>query len=340
MSKKAGNPKIEKKEGNYIDKIIKENCQNLMPFFFRSIFHFNIADAENLPEIKQQKTTEREPDFLRLVHNDSFPDGVVLQLEFEVQDNPKMAKRMLRYISMLHENTDKPVLQFVLYLGTGKAKMSDKIEFGQLKFAFKLFNIEDFSYHDFINSEYPEEVILSVLATHEDISEDQLLELIIGRIVDLKGKRLATEKFLTQLTMLSRLRNLQNKTITILENMSNIEFDLDNDVLYQRGLETGEERGVAKGLEKGLEKGEIKKSISGIWNMTKSELKPEAIAQFLDLEVVFVKKIQKQLSLIPKMIVALKKGEKETAKIAKDLKVHPLLVDVIQDDLKAKKKKK
>jgi len=64
MDTKKGNANFKKGEANYIDKIIKENCANLVPFLFKKILKTDIIKIKNLPEIKQQITREKEPDFL------------------------------------------------------------------------------------------------------------------------------------------------------------------------------------------------------------------------------------------------------------------------------------
>ena len=56
MSKSKGNLPAEKTEANYLDKIIKENCKNLVPFILRKIFGLQFSRIENLPELKQQVT--------------------------------------------------------------------------------------------------------------------------------------------------------------------------------------------------------------------------------------------------------------------------------------------
>lgn len=186
----------EKHESNYIDKIIKENSESLAPFIIKRIFNLQIDRMENLPAIRQQVTIEKEPDFLRLIYNKDYPDGAVVQLEFETGDTKQMVKRMLIYLSLLYNTTGKPVLQYVLFLGKGKAKMPTRIEFDGIDYYFTLINIEDFSYLDFIESSQPEEVILSLLANHDEISDDELLDMILGRFVELRSDEVSTKKFL------------------------------------------------------------------------------------------------------------------------------------------------
>lgn len=339
MSKHKGNLPNDKHQANYIDKIIKENCGNLVPFLFKRALQTDILKIENLPEIKQQITKEKEPDFLRLIYNSNYPDGAVVQFEFESKDFQKMDKRMLEYVGILHKRTEKPVLQFVVYLGVGKAKMNTTISFGQLHYAFTVINIQDFDYQDFLNSDYPEEVLLSLFASHQNISTEELVKQIVKRLVELKGDSLATKKFINQLIMLSRLRNLQNQTIKTVNDMNDIGFDVNTDILYLQGIEKGIETGIQKGIVKGTEKGRLKQSIISIQNMTKEKIKKATIAKFLEIEVDFIEKIQQQLTKKDKIEAALLTKNADLEAIAKQLNVHPILVEILQEDLKKKSRK-
>lgn len=339
MNNKKGNAPHKKEEANYFDKIIKENCSNLVPFIFRKIFGLEFDKIDNLPEIKQQTTKEKEPDFLRIVYNDEYSEGVIVQLEFETSDYQKMDKRMLEYIAILHKRTEKPVLQYVLYLGIGKANMNRIIKFGGLNFSFDVLNIQDFSYQDFINSPYPEEVILSLLASPDDISEDEMLDMIIHRIIQLEGDTLSRKRFTNQLILLSRIRNLQYKVVKKINDMHTTLFDVKSDFLYKEGREEGREEGHEEGVEEGVEKGKLKKSIVAIQNMLVKKFDKKLIADILVLEIAFVEKIQKQLFKKDKIIASLKIDNSNLEAIAKKLKVHLFLVEVMQEELDKKQKK-
>lgn len=322
-----------KLEGNYIDKIFKENCANLLPFIFKKMLGLKFEKIENLPSIKQQTTLEKEPDFLRKIFSKKYPKGAVVQLEFETSDDAEMLERMLLYLSLEYKRSKIPVLQHVLYLGKGKSLMTSILKFGQVDYAYHLHNIEDFSYQSFINSIVPEEVILTLLSDYENRSLDEILELIIGRLQKLSGDTLARKRFINQLIMLSRYRNLHNQTIKKIRDMGFTKFDVKTDLLYMEGKVEGKIEGKIEGS---LE-GEIKKSIIGIENMTNDHIPDHIIARYLELELSFVKKIQKQLLKKKEILAALKVDFKDLPAIAKKLKVEPLLVEILQEDLKKNK---
>ena len=74
----------------------------------------------------------------------------------------------------------------------------------------------------------PEEVLLSILANREDLQPEALITLILQRLVALRGDSLATRKFIKQLEIISKLRNLQELTTKTIDNMS-ISFDITTD---------------------------------------------------------------------------------------------------------------
>ena len=138
--------------------------------------------------------------------------------------------------------------------------------------------------------------------------------------------------------MLSRFRNLHNLTIKKFENMSAIAFDINTDLLYLRGIKRGEEKGIEKGIEQGIEKGILKKSIIGIQNMTEKKMDKSLIADVLELKLTFVNQIQKNLLKKEEIFKLLKKKDNTVEAIAKKLKVHPILVEILKEDLANTKK--
>lgn len=336
MSNDQGNRETDKTEANYIDKIIKENCGNLIPFILRKIFRLQFDRLEKLERLKMQVTLEKEPDFLLKIFNKEYPDGAILHLEFETSDNLRMNARMLFYFGFLYRRLNKPILQLVLYLGRGKAKMQNNIRLKNLSYLFGVISIEDFSYRDFIDSDIPEEVILGLLADREDLSYETVLELILGRLTFIRKDAYAVRKFTNQLIMLSRLRNLQKITVDKVQDMG-IQFDINQDFLFLKGIEKGVKRGVEQGIEKGLQRGLIKKDILSVLHLTRKKMSVADIADLALVEVKFVKKIQKQALLKDKVLAELKKKDATTESVAKKLKVHPILVEVFAEE-RAKKK--
>ena len=109
----------------------------------------------------------------------------------------------------------------------------------------------------------------------------ELVRKILERLQELSGNRTKLRKYLYQLTILSRLRNLENETIEQTENMP-IVIDIEKDGLYRRGM--------AKGIEKGIEKAKEEK-LQNAKKLKESGVAIDIIVQSLNLTAEEVKKL-------------------------------------------------
>ncbi len=103
------------KQSKQYDRIFKENIEAAIPGLMEILLGIRAIHSEELPD-SLQHTKEREPDVLKkitTVKNESF----ILQIEFQVVDEPEMLFRMADYYLMLYRKYKLPVVQHVLYLG-------------------------------------------------------------------------------------------------------------------------------------------------------------------------------------------------------------------------------
>ena len=321
------NTLTNKEEGNQYDKIIKENILNLIPALLKRVVGLETFRVEDLPIIKLQTTLEREPDFLKLIYDANFKEGRIMQLEFESGNESYMAMRMLEYCGIIHRKFRKPVEQHLIFLGSKPSSMKTKIEFLGLSYEFKIHNLSEISYKTFINSNQPEEVILSILANKDDLSSEEIIQLILKRLVHLRGDSLATRKFIKQLEIISKLRNLQPLTTKTVDNM-NISFDITTDVRFKQGL------------EKGIEQGAALKMTIAIINILKEKIiiDSERIALVFDVSVQFVETTKKALKKEVKINKALAVKEARINTIAKKFEVSKIFVKALKKLQKKKNK--
>lgn len=155
------------------------------------------------------------------------------------------------------------------------------------------------------------------------MSYDRILELIPGRLQVIKTDDFAVRKFTNQLIMLSRLRNLQILTMKKVRNMG-IKFDINQDILFLEGKEKAERFAM---IEK----------MKGIVKMTSTGMSPEIIADYLLLDLKFVKEIQTHLLQKDKIITELKKKKATPQTVAEKLKINELLAEIFAEELKSKK---
>lgn len=95
------------------DKILKENLSAFVPFLVKSILGITIAKEETL-ELNIQYTIEHEPDFLKIVVDDTGK-RYILHVEFQTKDED-MRFRLMVYKGLLLLKHGLPVKQVVLYI--------------------------------------------------------------------------------------------------------------------------------------------------------------------------------------------------------------------------------
>ncbi len=229
------------KEGNQYDKIVKENIESIIPALMETVLGFKVVESVVLKE-KLQQTKEKEADALRLITD---PEGnqFILHLEFQVEDYKKMIYRMLDYWALLKSKYEYSVKQFVIYIGEKHPKMPVKLEVDDNYFQFKLINISEYNYLKFIKSSKPEDIIMAVLSDFGKNTSEIALNHIIHRLEETIDDNRTFQKYITQLRVLSKLRNLDIKLDDMIHNWDKY-IDAENDYLYIRGQKAQQEKVV------------------------------------------------------------------------------------------------
>lgn len=90
---------LPRRQTNQYDKIFRENIEAALPSLMKNLLGIEAVEMEELPD-DIQHTKERKPDFLKRITN-TQGEIFVLQIEFQVVDEPTMIYRMLDYYAML-----------------------------------------------------------------------------------------------------------------------------------------------------------------------------------------------------------------------------------------------
>ncbi len=160
-----------------------------------------------------------------------------------------------------------------------------------ITFNFTLKDVKEYDYQNLIASDIPEEVILAVLSDFQDQPPEEVIRLILERIVKIVPDKLKLQRYLRQLGVLSKLRNLQPLTFKKLDDMP-IEYDIQTDYLFLKGKEAGAIEGVAEGMKEGRKEGRKEGQTAVIVNMLKSgKLNHAQIAEFTGLSVKKIKQV-------------------------------------------------
>ena len=187
------------------------------------------------------------------------------------------------------------------YIGEkGEAKMPTEIKHENLDFKFHLINIAEISYKKFIDSDQPEDLLIAILCDFEGESPSAIISTILKRLQALAADELCLGKYLKQLEVLSKLRNLQEETIKNINTMA-ITYDIRTDLRYLQGKEESKEEWMEKGKEESkdewMEKGKEEEKnvmISEMINTTPS-MPLEQIAKIARVSIDYVRQIYNKI---------------------------------------------
>ncbi len=283
---------------NEYDRIIKENIEAIILPLSDKLFGIRPEVMEEVT-VDLQLTLERKPDVVRRISFENEPQRI-LHIEFQVGDQVEMVLRMQTYRALLQELHKLPVSQFVVYLGqktpTMKTSIAELIFGDDNNFQFELINIHNYDHEQLLASNIPEEILLAVLGDFKNESPEKVVGSILNRLVATSQNTSKLQRYVRQLVVMAKLRNLQHSTLQTIEKMP-IEFDLESDVIYQRGKQEGIQEGIQEGKQEGKQEGRVEEKRELIIEMLRDgALSIEKIAAYAHASVEFVKNLQQEIS--------------------------------------------
>ena len=244
-------PRKPKQQSSQYDKIFKENIEAVISSIMQNILKITAISMEELPD-DIQHTKERKPDTLKKITDDKG-NIYVLQIEFQVKDEPEMIYRMGEYYFMLERKYKIPVKQFVIFLGTDKPTMLTELDRERLKFSFPIVSLSTLDYHIFLNSDKPEEIILGILANFKEENPETALKQIISRVKETTTGDFSLNRYFNQLRVLAQLRNLELNLKNAMDSIAEYIKE-ERDVLFLRGLDKGQQTEQVKFVTNLLQK--------------------------------------------------------------------------------------
>ncbi len=203
----------------------------------------------------------------------------ILHLEFQSVDEEGMVYRMQEYYGLLRRKYQLPVKQFVIYLGQKPSKMQTQLAPEEVFTGFTLQSLRDYDYLTLLSSDVPEEIILAVLSNFKGKKPAEVLKGILGKLKEKAGEEITLRKYIRQLSILARLRNLTKETQKQVTDMG-LLYDITKDYLYQEGLEKGQQEMQRKMIVTMLED---------------KTLSPEKIAEFAHVPLEYVQQVAEEL---------------------------------------------
>lgn len=283
MSKKSNNKGKERKHsGNIYDRIFRENAPTIFIPLIQSQLNIDIYKYEIL-ELKMVKTLEREVDFLYKIY-DKKGIPSILHLEFQTRNNKEMLARMQEYHSLIYRRHQLPIRHIVIYLGKQKSTMKAQLEPNLIFYGFDIINLTEIDPDQLISTQIPEMVVMALLGNLKKDQVERVLNDILKSLKRLTNSEEKLTKYVNQLVILARIRNLEKIISQKLEDMP-ISYNVEKDGLYVQGMEKGIQKGREEGIEKGMDLGVAKSA----WKMFKAGHTIKVISETLELSVKQVK---------------------------------------------------
>ncbi len=214
---------------------------------------------------------------------DQFGNKFILHLEFQSHIDAKMVYRMAEYKALIQGKYELPVRQFLIYLGRDLPHMRTELSHEEKITGFELKNIHELDAQQILNSEIPEEIILSILADYPKSDTEHVISRIIQGLQYYSENETQLQRYLQQLMVLSRLRKLDGEIEKKLETMP-IVYDIKKDRLYNQGIE--------QGIEKGVEQTKVK-MIEGL--LKQGLLTEQQIAEVAEVELEHILQVKSEL---------------------------------------------
>jgi predicted transposase/invertase (TIGR01784 family) len=231
-------------QGGKFDKIFRENMSKNYPTIVEHVLGLDLTTLEELKD-DIQYTKERETDLLKKV-KDKDGNVFILHVEFQrFNQKTKMVYRMAEYSIMLQRKHKLPVLQYVIYIGMGKATMITNINTKDLQFRYNLIALSAVDHHLFLKAEKVEEKMLAILGNLNHKSPSLLLKQILLDIKDTAVDELSAERYVKQLHVLVQLRNFTTDLETVMEAIGSF-FKIEKDPFYIKGQQAATQRERAK----------------------------------------------------------------------------------------------
>jgi len=299
--------------GNAFDRLLKLILAAPVPRLLIDAYHIDFKHIRLLKE-KLQTTTEREVDYLSLIENQQG-EKTIIHIEFQVKHDPDMIFRLQEYHGILSRKYQLPIRHFVFYFGDAVVQPRTTLEENLVFKQYQQLHFKQLDYRQFVAADSGYEILLGLLADFGRQSPEGVIREILDRLASLDNTEHQLKIWHQQLIVLAKLRNLEDKTIEILNNMP-ITIDLKGSFGYNEGLadgiSKGKELGFREGERIGEQKGERKGELMGLQKgerkgLQKGERKGlqkgkllgqlEAITSIMENEITLLSRmIDKQLS--------------------------------------------
>lgn len=242
-------------------------------------FDFEVGkDLQN--EFK--KGVSRVPDFIHEVELKDRSKAIV-HMEFQTKMHSYFSERMLLYYALAKDRfKDKPVYQFVIYIGESKIRLEPlHTHPSGWSYRYSLIKVNAIDYSMFLSSPRSEEVLFAALGSYPNEKTEEVVEAVIRKVYRLSGSR---EEFLKRMYQLAGLSALRKENLSFVpEKVKDMPIHISPEEIkevsktnpyFAVGKQEGKQEAVIKMLEKNLDL-ELIAEISGLTLEEIQKLKKE-----------------------------------------------------------------
>lgn len=232
-----------------IDKLVRSNIDESILGFAPDLLGIEEGNLKPLPTVSI-KYQEKRMDAVWRVTEDRGDGGTInefiLHVEVQTQDDRNMVHRMREYHSLLVHRYQLPVRQVVIHLSPKPSKMLSQVPLGQVYQGFQLLELSKVPLENLLETGRPEAMIYAILGDFGGKCKEKGLSEILSSLKLSKNGGENNKKILQKLYKLATLVNLEVPLLKVIERMY-LEIDIEQTVLFRRGLEKGIQKGKLAG---------------------------------------------------------------------------------------------
>lgn len=227
------------------DIILKDITKEAIKDVCKYLLKIDIDDFEFL-DIEFAKIESRKADILVKAKDK------IIHIEFQTKTDKNMIFRMLRYFSEIKFRYPKSeVYQYVIYIGKYNTSMKYELKEHNINFSYELIDMKKIDCKEFLESDNPEAVVVSILCDFKGEDERKVIRQIIERLLKITKNENEFRKCFSILEELSANRDLQD--VLQEEEMALQYLTWEDLPSYRIGMKKGKEAGMQQGLEKAKE---------------------------------------------------------------------------------------
>ncbi|ACN98448.1 conserved hypothetical protein [Sulfurihydrogenibium azorense Az-Fu1] len=188
-------------------------------------------------------------------------DNTILHIEIQSTNDPSMPYRMFEYFYLITDKyKPKDLIQVCIYIGKEPLKMSDKIQFSDWTYRYRLIDIKDIPCKELITSQNITDKLLAGLCKIED--PKFYVENVIKEIKNANPKD--RKELFTLFLEISKIRNNIEEEIRSYITQEDFEMpitvewtreEIESYPVLRDVLKIGKEEGFKEGIEKGIQEG-------------------------------------------------------------------------------------